>query len=290
MKEYGVYAVKREYRDKFLATANKLAEMKIPYRPFVCVKLGGKNWLIPLSSINPESADYRQRFHKQVDYNIVDNQNPPKAMEIFSDVLNTKIRGFKNVAQYYNAIPVKHEYCSKYRNKQGEHIVVDERVGKKMKGQLINYIKALKENKLTGFIGKYVSEGRNTYRSYPMPSLELNKALYSRYIQVLRERKQKAAAKKERQSEREHKEELKRNVRAAARDLQQQEPVSRQQLTKEQQVKDVLKTCANKIEEECTSELQKRQEVEMQRQERQNRSETPRPVKPKSNAGKGRAK
>ena len=63
MKEFGVYNVKPTYLAKFVGVENQLAALKLTVRPFVCVKIKDsdgqlRNWLIPLSSINPLAKDY----------------------------------------------------------------------------------------------------------------------------------------------------------------------------------------------------------------------------------------
>ena len=94
------------------------------------------------------------------------------------DVLQTEIKGFQSVAQYYNAIPIKHKYVRKYRDKSQDHLIVDESVGKKLRSHLAKYLRTVKEHKLTGFIGKYASEGNKLIASYPIDCIGLQEILW----------------------------------------------------------------------------------------------------------------
>lgn len=215
MKEFGVYIVKREYLDKFKCVENKLSQLKIPNRPFICVKLGNSktNWLIPLSSINPESKEYLDRFRKQKHYNYLDNQNPPKAMDIYDNLLGKNIRGFKDVVQYYNAIPIKHKYCEKFRNEKGAHIVLDKEIGTRIKKRSNHYISYVKNGKLTGFIKHFVSKGNNDYKLYPINFISLTKALYEdHYKKIYRDKLHKQSHQENREIK-EHKKELKKSYK-----------------------------------------------------------------------------
>lgn len=182
MKEFGLYTVQVNYRTKFIGVSKKLADLKLTKRPCVCVKIGDKNWLVPLSSIDPKDPDYNKRLHKQKDYNYHDNKNPPKSMEIFDDIAKTGTKGYKSVAQYFLAIPLKHKYCKKYRDINRTHIVLDNTVGNKIATQLRAYLKTVGEKRLTGFIKYFVEKGRLEYKNYPINCQDLLKALYKENI------------------------------------------------------------------------------------------------------------
>lgn len=213
MREFGVYRVSIEFVQKYQGVVNKLNELKIPRRPFVCVKLNDQNWLIPLSSINPQNSNYVNQFKKQRDYNYWDNQNPPKAMEIFDDILGTNIKGYKSVAQYYNAIPIKHKYCKKFLKHDGTHLVVDKQIGNRLKGQLINYIKSTKDKQLTGFIKYFVEKGKQIYRMYPIDIHALRGELYKKQIALKKIRRENSQGKQIRLDVQNRREELKKEYK-----------------------------------------------------------------------------
>lgn len=185
MREFGVYKLSDEFRRKYNRIVNKkLTKLKIPDRPFVCVKLGVQNWLIPLSSINPIDDKYDRILKKRIEFERIDNENKPKAMKIFGDLLNKGVEGYKSVAMYYSAIPAKHQYCCKYRDATGGHVIVSTKAGTTMRGQLINYLQKVKEGKLTGFIKALVEKGEKKLESYPINCYDLHNELYKTHNEI----------------------------------------------------------------------------------------------------------
>mgnify|MGYP002533021332 CR=1 FL=1 len=265
---------------EYIPVVNKLAEMKGGTRPFVCVKVRGHNWLVPLSSLNPRQSDFDRRLNKQIDYNTDDTKNAPKAMDLFGDILHTEITGYRSVAQYYIAIPVKHKYARKYRDKEGKHVAVDVSVGKKMRGRLLNYLAAVKEGKLTGFIGKYVREGRSLYEGYPIDCMRLQKALYKNYLKQRKAQRQKRDQAQQRAEEKQRKKELRQTVR------QQTAVSSTQPMNREQQIAALISVCRQRIANEVNRDQARERQAEQARQAQQ--AEQAKPFS--ANMPKGKAK
>lgn len=253
MKEFGVYTLSREYLREYIPVVNKLAEIKGDTRPFVCVKLRGHNWLVPLSSLNPHQSYFNLRLNKQIDYNTDDTKNAPKAMDLFGDILHTEITGYRSVAQYYIAIPIKHKYARKYRDKEGKHIAVDMSVGQKMRGRLLNYLATVREGKLTGFIGKYVREGRTIYEGYPIDCMRLQKALYKNYLNQRKVQRQKRDQAQQRTEEKQRKKQLRQMSR------QQTSGTSALLMSREQQIAALLSICKQRITNEIDREQSQEQ-------------------------------
>lgn len=261
MKEFGVYTLSREYLREYIPVVNKLAEIKGDTRPFVCVKLRGHNWLVPLSSLNPHQSYFNLRLNKQIDYNTDDTKNAPKAMDLFGDILHTEITGYRSVAQYYIAIPIKHKYARKYRDKEGKHIAVDMSVGQKMRGRLLNYLATVREGKLTGFIGKYVREGRTIYEGYPIDCMRLQKALYKNYLNQRKVQRQKRDQAQQRTEEKQRKKQLRQMSR------QQTSGTSALLMSREQQIAALLSICKQRITNEIDREQsQEQRQAEQARQ------------------------
>ena len=261
MKEFGVYTLSREYLREYIPVVNKLAEIKGDTRPFVCVKLRGHNWLVPLSSLNPHQSYFNLRLNKQIDYNTDDTKNAPKAMDLFGDILHTEITGYRSVAQYYIAIPIKHKYARKYRDKEGKHIAVDMSVGQKMRGRLLNYLATVREGKLTGFIGKYVREGRTIYEGYPIDCMRLQKALYKNYLNQRKVQRQKRDQAQQRTEEKQRKKQLRQMSR------QQTSGTSALLMSREQQIAALLSICKQRITNEIDrGQSQEQRQAEQARQ------------------------
>ena len=186
MKEFGIYIVKKNFERKFSKISNKNFDeenLKLLKRPCVCVKLGGRNWVVPLSSIDPTQDDYIERLGKQSYYEKLDDENPPKAMRIFNDLANTGISGYKSVAQYYNALPMKHKYCRKYLDKTGNQPILSKKIGNEIRGHLINYLSTVKAGKLTGFIKHRVEvEGLAGYKNYPINCTDFMREMYKEFL------------------------------------------------------------------------------------------------------------
>lgn len=285
MKEFGVYTLSREYLREYIPVVNKLAEMKGDTRPFVCVKVRGHNWLVPLSSLNPRQSNFDLRLNKQIDYNIDDTKNAPKAMDLFGDILHTEITGYRSVAQYYIAIPIKHKYARKYRDKEGKHVAVDVSVGKKMRGRLLNYLAAVKEGKLTGFIGKYVREGRSLYEGYPIDCIGLHRALYQNYLKQRKIQCQKRDQAQQRAEEKQRKKELRQIVRQQTAARTTAPPMSR-----EQQIAALISICKQRITNEIDKDhAQEQRQAEQARQAEQVGQVRQAGAKSPGSKGKGKA-
>ena len=260
--------------------AKKFKAMKASTRPFVCVKLYGQNWLIPLSSINPRGKKYQEKLHKQKQFDYADNLNKPKAMDFCGDILQTEIKGFQSVAQYYSAIPVKHKYVRKYRNKSQDHLIVDEGIGKKLRSHLAKYLRTVKEHKLTGFIGKYASEGHKRIASYPIDCMGLYRALYKDYLKQRKVQRQKRDQAQQRAEEKQRKKELRQTVR------QQTAVSSTQPMNREQQIAALISVCGQRIANEINRDQARARQAEQARQ-----AQPAGQVKPiGANMPKGRAK
>lgn len=264
--------------------AEKFTAMKASARPFVCVKLYGQNWLIPLSSINPRDRKYQEKLHKQKQFDYADNLNKPKTMDFCGDVLQTEIKGFQSVAQYYNAIPIKHKYVRKYRDKSQDHLIVDESVGKKLRSHLAKYLRTVKEHKLTGFIGKYASEGNKLIASYPIDCIGLHRALYQNYLKQRKIQRQKRDQAQQRAEEKQRKKELRQIVRQQTAARTTAPPMSR-----EQQIAALISICKQRI----TNEIDKDQAQEQRQAEQARQAEQVgqvRQVGAKSSGAEGKGK
>lgn len=184
MKEFGIYILKPNYVAKFGGIASKQLDdkdgMKMRTRPCVCVKQDNQNWLVPLSSLNPQKTDYKKRKKMYDNYEELDKQNPPKSIDIFGDLTKTGINGYEEVALYYNAIPVKTKYCRPYRNHAGTHVVIsDADTTNKLQRNLGRYLEVTKKGRLTGFI-KYKVRAKKEYEylNFPINCLDLQNEVY----------------------------------------------------------------------------------------------------------------
>lgn len=180
-----------------------MAALKLTVRPFVCVKIKDndgqlRNWLIPLSSINPLAKDYSyaDRMSKYNYYNVCDKYHYPCAIDVFNDILDNCVAGYKDVALYYNAIPMKSEYCRPYKAKDGKQKMVDRVVGTKMRQRLKDYLSARANGQqYIGFIKEFVDRGDLRFSHYPINQLTLRQALYKNHIRLLEQRRQKSREK-----------------------------------------------------------------------------------------------
>ena len=211
MKEFGIYTAKDKYIDDFQDIANKSFDdkhLKIINRPSVCIKLGGQNWLVPLSSIDPRKENYEKRYETQHKYNEHDKENPPFAMDIWDDLAKTGVVGYESVVQYFNAIPIKHKYSKKYRQKKIGHVVVDKSIGNTIKRRLIRYLKVTAQNRLTGFIKHYTEKkGKNKY--YPINCFTLQRALYKDALSQHFQKRYRINRAEERRQTKQHQKDLK---------------------------------------------------------------------------------
>lgn len=190
MKEFGIYILKPNYVARFGGIANRQMNhsegMKMGTRPCICVKHDNRNWLVPISSIDPREPTYHRRLHRYKILNGIDNQYSPKTINVFRDVTRKGIKGYKDVALYYDAIPVKTKYCRPYRNSSGEHVVIDDRyVIDNLKNNLKGYLEVAKQGKLTGFI-KYKVEVKKEYKylNFPINCFDLQDVVYKEHNEI----------------------------------------------------------------------------------------------------------
>ena len=201
-----------------MGVENQLAALKLSARPFVCVKLKEgdgqlKNWLIPLSSINPDAPNYLDRIRKHNAFNAMDKRNKVYAMDIFDDLLKTGINGFKEVAWYYNALPVKEKYCIPYIDKANQQIFVDKSIGTKMRQRLKDYLQERQRSPYVGFIKSLIEQGKENFKNYPLDQFGLRKALYRKELQLRAVRRQKLREHEQFEQEQQRRREFKRRYK-----------------------------------------------------------------------------
>lgn len=224
MKEFGVYSLKPTYLKQFVGEENQLAALKLTVRPFVCVKLKEsdgqlKNWLIPLSSINPDAPNYIDRICKHNTFNALDKHNAVYAMDIFDDILKTGKKGFKEVAWYYNALPVKGKYCVPHRDKEDQQIFIDSSIGTKMRQRLKDYLQERRNHPYVGFIKSLIEKGRAEFKNYPIDQFGLRRALYSKELRLRDARLQKQQADEQIEQECQRRRDLKQRYKSRTADL-----------------------------------------------------------------------
>lgn len=278
MKEFGVYSLKPTYLQEFIGVENQLAALKLSARPFVCVKLKEgdgqlKNWLIPLSSVNPDSPNYIDRLRKHNAFNALDKHHTVYAMDIFDDVLKNGKRGFKDVAWYYNALPVKGEYCIPYKDKTDKHIFVDKTVGAKMRQRLKDYLQERKRSPYVGFIKSLIEQGKENFKNYPLDQFGLRKALYRKELQLRAVRRQKLQEHEQFEQEQQRRRKLKRRYKG---------------LTDDELVAATLDQCDEKLSQELAQ--QKTQRKKQSENQQIGQAQQAEQVKPLQNRQKGAQK
>ena len=281
MKEFGIYNVKPTYLAKFVGVENQLAALKLTVRPFVCVKIKDsdgqlRNWLIPLSSINPLAKDYSysDRMSKYNYYNVCDKYHYPCAIDVFNDLLDNRVAGYKDVALYYNAIPIKGEYCKPYKAKNGQQKMVDRTIGTKMRQRLKDYLSArAKGQQNIGFIKEFVDRGDLRFSHYPIDQLALRRALYKNHIQLLQQRKQKLKEHEQFEQEQQRRRKLKRRYKG---------------LTDDELVAATLDQCDEKLSQELAQ--QKTQRKKQSENQQIGQAQQAEQVKPLQNRQKGAQK
>lgn len=190
MKEFGIYLLKANYVTKFGRIASKRLDdpqgMKMRTRPCVCVKIDNKNWLVPLSSINPRKSNYQYRLKQYKIFNGLDYNNLPKAIDVFNDLTKKGIANYKDVALYYAAIPVKTKYCRPYRNKTGAQVVIsDNNIRNTLKNNLESYLEVTRNGELTGFIKYKVEVAKEQkFLSFPINCFELQDEVYKEHNEI----------------------------------------------------------------------------------------------------------
>lgn len=190
MKEFGIYILKPNYVTKFGESACKQLDdingMKMGTRPCICVKMDNTNWLVPLSSIDPRKSNYHYRLQQYQIFNGLDNDNPPKTIDIFRDLTKKGIKDYKDVALYYNAIPVKTKYCRPYRNSTGAQVVIsDNNIRNTLKNNLESYLEITKNGELTGFIKYKVEVAKELkYLNFPINCFDLQDVVYKEHNEI----------------------------------------------------------------------------------------------------------
>jgi hypothetical protein len=192
MKEFGLYTVKQSYIDEFSHIYKNLSEYKGTLRPFICVKLNGHNWLIPVTSLNPQANNYSARLKKYIDFYALEKDSPIKTFHFFRSITRLRTHpDYRDVVLFYGAIPVKHEHCNKYRDRSDSHIVLEKQHQSLVKGSLIKYLKASYKDNYIGFIGVRVREGRSNFATYPADWRALRAALYEKHNRIIKANEEK---------------------------------------------------------------------------------------------------
>ena len=227
MKEFGLYVLKPNYIAQFSTVDASLQGLKGATRPFVCIKISleKQNWVIPIASLNPAAPDYNRKLAKYSDFYKLDKEqakrdNRPyaRAITIFKDLTGLQSDpNFQSVVEYYNALPVKHKYCKKYRDKSGKHIVItDEQTRTIIKRVLKENMAARVNGEEVGFIKAKIEAGRTNFSNYPKKSLQIREELYKEHIAL----KQADKEKKVRAQQRSADDAKKRALRVAAKGTQ----------------------------------------------------------------------
>lgn len=225
MKEFGLYKIKSNYLARFGLIDESLSGLKGRARPFICVKVTveKQNWLIPIASINPSAPDYEKKVNKyssllQVDkmQSVKDNNRYARAIGMFKDLTGLqKDDNFRSVVEFYNALPIKHKYCIKYRDKQGNHIVINNRETQILiKKALIENLKAKIRGNEVGFIKAKIEEGKTYFANYPKKSFEIWGELYKEHITLQAAEKERARRSEEQKQLAAHRKELKNQARS----------------------------------------------------------------------------
>lgn len=224
MKEFGFYTVKKNYIDKFLAVEPNLGDLKSEYRPFLCIKISvaQQNWLIPIASINPAAPNYFNKVDKYRNFADLDKEQARKdgnqfarAINIFRDLTGLQDNPkFMSVVEYYNAIPVKHKYCKKYRDRTRKHICIeDTKLREVIKKTLVVNIKAKLRGEEVGFIKAKIAEGQTNFVNYSKKSLEIREELYKEHFALLKAEQKRKQLSEQRIAEAARKKELKNSVK-----------------------------------------------------------------------------
>lgn len=225
MKEFGLYVIKKNYIDRFSSIDESLKEMKGTIRPFVCIKVtvDKLNWLIPIASLNPDAVDYQTKREKYLNLFKLDRQQATidknqyaRAITIFDDLTGLQQNPeFKSIVEYYNALPVKHKYCKKYRDKSGKHIIItDEKTKKFIKKAATENIRAKRNGQEIGFIKAKIAAGRTNFLTYSKKSIEIFNELYKEHIALQAAEKERARRSEEQKQLAAHRKELKNQARS----------------------------------------------------------------------------
>lgn len=275
MKEFGFYTVNQSYINKMLLVDPSIAGLKGSIRPSICVKdNNGRNWLIPIASLDPNDPNYPKKLSKYKDFLTIDKQQAKddnnellRAINIFNDLTGLKTDSrFRSIVEYYNAIPVKHKYCKKYRDRNHSHIVLADpklriRIKKSFRLNLGERIKG----KQVGFIKYKINHNNTFFETYPKKCIEIQSELYKEHTERLKKNIERKTIGRQRAEEKQEKKELRQTVR------QQAVASNAQPMSREQQIKALISVCkqriASEIERDQTRAIQA-QQVEQVQQER----------------------
>ena len=214
MKEFGLYTIKQSYIDKFSLVDPGIADLKGTKRPFVCVKdRNGRNWLVPLASINPNDASYAAKMAKYRDFLRLDKQQAEKdnnplmrAIHVVEDLTGLHAKGYYSVIEYYNAIPVKHKYCKKYRDSRRQQIIVSDKARQRtIKKVLKLNLAERSQGRYVGFIKNKISNGYSNFETYSKQCIEIRSELYKDHTKRLRQDAERKEVARQRAEEKQRK-------------------------------------------------------------------------------------
>ena len=200
MQEFGLYTLKQSYFNDFGKIDPSLNGLKLELRPFVCIKTktssGMTNWLIPLASINPNKPGFKDKNFRYKTYQALERDDEIRAIKVISDITKRSLDPqFKTIIEYYNIIPVKHKYCSKYiDNKNKKHIVInDASLCNQIKKNFKLVLKEKRKGKEIGFIAKKIEAGEVMYKNYGKKIKEIGQELYKNHYRLIKENAQRKA-------------------------------------------------------------------------------------------------
>lgn len=283
MKEFGLYTVKQSYIDKVSAVDSSIAGLKGTARPFICVKdRNGRNWLIPVASLDPNAPNYSKKREKYEDFIYLDRKQAHedgnqllRSIHIFRDVTGLHTDNeYKNVLEYYNIIPVKHKYCKKYRDYKRNHIILDPQLQPTVKKTFRLNLAARRQGRYVGFVKYKINHGYKNFENYPKKCLEIREALYAAHNARLANIVEKRQRSRERAEQDQHKKE----IRAAVRQMT--------SVSREQQVAALISICKQRI----TNEIDKDQAQEQRQAEQARQVGQAKPTGAKATGGKAKGK
>ena len=269
MKEFGLYTIKQSYIDKFSLVDPGIADLKGTKRPFVCVKdRNGRNWLVPLASINPNDASYAAKMAKYRDFLRLDKQQAEKdnnplmrAIHVVEDLTGLHAKGYYSVIEYYNAIPVKHKYCKKYRDSRRQQIIVSDRARQRtIKKVLKLNLAERNQGRYVGFIKNKISNGYSNFETYSKQCIEIRSELYKDHTKRLRQDAERKEVARQRAEEKQRKKELRQTVRQQTA-ISEAAPMSR-----EQQIAALISVCKQRITSEIDRDQTRERQAEQARQ------------------------
>jgi hypothetical protein len=231
LKEFYIYNLRSEYIKDFSALDSKLAHPafnKNSKRPMLCVKdLNGQNWLIPMTSLDPDNSDYAHRVQEIQGRITLEKDEQVKALMRFGDITGShKNPDFESTLLFYQAIPVKGNYVSPYisrkKKRVSAHLSYNEQ--QTVKKNFLRYMRRYTNGKASGFLFVKLKENENKENKdsknkngkhrFKVSNFQFNArvikyALYYDHCRLLDEQKERKARAEERAQIKEHKKELK---------------------------------------------------------------------------------